>query len=99
MENVPSTSGSRRRCAHPNDPEDSPSFAEYLRQLEADEEYAKWCSAKDSGAVIKLDDAGGEGSKSGFSSSYWDGDADDSGDNRGDGADSGPALDWSAFSC
>jgi hypothetical protein len=41
--------------------------AEYLRQLEADEEYAKWWSATDSGAVIKLDeDTSGEGLRAAY---------------------------------
>jgi hypothetical protein len=43
-------------------------------------------------------DVGGEDGLSGFSSSFWDEDFDDGGDNGGDMADSVPALDWSVYS-
>ena len=57
-------------------------MAEYdVRAMAADDEYAKWWSTSDSGAVIDLDKGDGQhgddGDESslGFSSSFWDGDA------------------------
>jgi hypothetical protein len=91
----------------PDDPEDTPGYtkavqesvaAEQQRRLSTDDEYCKWWSAYESGAVIDLAESDGPAASAGAASgsalklsSYdWSKGGDDDGGDGGDEADSGP---------
>jgi hypothetical protein len=91
----------------PDDPEDTPGYTkavqelvttEQQRRLSTDDEYCKWWSAYESGAVIDLAESDGPAASAGAASgsawqlsSYdWSKGGDNDGGDGGDEADSGP---------
>jgi hypothetical protein len=91
----------------PDDPEDTPGYtkavqesvaAEQHRRLSTDNEYCKWWSAYESGAVIDLAESDGPSACAGAASGSawelsdydWSKGGDDDGGDGGDEADSGP---------